>query len=242
MKKGFVSFFIIIGMFVLIAFSLVMVFSSELKTALSGAQDLEGKAAHNFITTCLGDRAEDGLRLLGAQDAHINVDQAHYDDQGTKIVYYNNTTEFPDLDDVKQELTEFVKTYLPVCADDYMKASTDNITLKNATLDIYFGTQTTTIEIRDIFLKKNDWLEEESFNIHMQLPVRYRTVHTIADAILESRKRYPYLTEYIQELQNYTGIDIAWARLDDYDLYLIEDSMSEVDYDKYLFTLLIQVA
>ncbi len=157
-------------------------------------------------------------------------------DQNAKISYYNQDIKFPEITSMQSELVQYISEYIPICIDSYNNASNENITLEDFSVNVYFGIETTNIELKKVFVKKEKWYEKEPTDFFIEIPVRFKLIHTISDAIYKSKTSY--LTEYIPEMKQYENVEIIWTKLDGYDLFLIKDPMSRLDNQDYLFSLL----
>ncbi|MCF7862276.1 hypothetical protein K9M79_08630 [Candidatus Woesearchaeota archaeon] len=238
-RHGAVSYYIILGIVILFVAMFLVFTNSTLMEGFAKLLNIDTKPSHNYVQECITDRAKDGLRLFATHGSTITDPMIFLEDQGTKIKYYSSSDQYPTMDKVKEEYQKYLSEYLPVCIRRYNNLSINKLAMDTYSIDVFFGLDETHIELRNIFNQEEGTVNKKAPDISIELPVRYMVVHNIAAAIKESRETSGY-TEYIRQLKDYNGINVTWTRLDGYDLYLIEDSKSEINDEVFKYTLLIK--
>jgi hypothetical protein len=237
-KQGALSYYMIAGIIILLASTFLIFTNSSLMEGFVKLLSIDTKPSHNYVETCITDKAKAGLKILAVQGAIIKQPVVFLNDHETKIKYYSNSTPFPDLKEVEEEYEAYVTEAVPGCIMGYNNISVNKLALNSYSIDVFFGIDQTHIEVRNVFNQKETSVKKKAPDISIEIPVRYMMIHKIAAAIKESRSD-TLQTKYIPELKSFEGINVTWTRLDGYDLYLIEDSKSNINKETYRFTLLI---
>src|SRR3989344_4137194 len=87
-RKGQVTVFIFIGIFILVILGVFIYFRSELlvrttqKTNLGVSEQF--RPVQQYYENCLADAAVDGINLVGSQGGYLNIDE---DNSGRDVVY-----------------------------------------------------------------------------------------------------------------------------------------------------------
>lgn len=160
MKKAQITIFLVIGLVLLIMFSIIYYAA----TKLDGLPLIGDKFSpvESYIQQCFGQVAEDGLNLAGLQGGHIYLESEYIITPYQKISY-----ELPENDFIQQELDRFIEQGVSKCFNftqfdqrGYAITVTGNAT---STANIYDDTVVFSLDIPITITKSADTKTLNSF-------------------------------------------------------------------------------
>ncbi|MAG72984.1 hypothetical protein CL620_01605 [archaeon] len=214
-KKGQVTLFIILGIVILLAVVLVIIFRTEITTTKPGevVPTTTGQV-EAVITACIEEIGEDALFKVGLQGGYIDVPDHILNDKSkhlelaptivTPYWAYWQTTDIPSLDFIKEQLDDDVEQHLASCVFDPDKflgifdivergpvlADTE-ITSSGVEFNVEWN-----VEIRNA---KGE-VVSEVLNHKAESPVKLKDAYTMARRIVEVEMRDLKLEDITQDL------------------------------------------
>jgi len=230
MKKGQISVFIIIGLFVLaIAGFLIFLFPNiRIETRYTTINDLV-----IFVEDCIDSVTKFGLYKIGMQGGPIYLLNNFYDDGFFSIAYaYNEKKTFISLDEIERQLEFFINENLPACISDFaaFKERGFKIEYGKPIADATFARDDVFVELEfplNITKGETSW-KLEKFNANV--PIKIKRIHSGIDAFVSDFEDR-YNLSYLRELNS----NVYIVPSDNTDLFVDESLDSRMFSENYLF-------
>ncbi len=214
-KRGQLTIFIILGVVLLIASALI-IYVQRQQTQFRPIITVPRPAApvYDFVTSCISQVAEEGLRIQGLQGGYISIPNdiarnptayLSADNAGMfKMPYwfFEGQDRTPSLEQMQQELSKYVQDNLPVCIDNF-SSFTDRFKIT-----VRSQIKATTIVAPTEAIIKLDWIvdvtgadvtttlkEFASF-----LPVRLKEIWDLANRTMAQENKQTFFENFTIDL------------------------------------------
>ncbi|MAG61027.1 hypothetical protein CL619_04530 [archaeon] len=117
MKRGQITIFIVIGMIVLVAASLLFFTFSEEKKIQPQAKIISTSAITSLVEKCIGSTAQEGIFENSRQGGYFVLPEHSTTDLFEDIPYFVNLSKFPGDKVLANELGLYIDTLLDFCLD-----------------------------------------------------------------------------------------------------------------------------
>ena len=119
-KRGQTTVFIVIGV-VIVLIALLVVYLDSKKIIGKRGDDFNTNPVSTFIESCLETNLKAGVNYVGLQGGYYNepVISKYYSYYNIPYYWYNNQSHVPEISVIEQEISEYVKNYLPSCINDF---------------------------------------------------------------------------------------------------------------------------
>ena len=208
MKRGQVTIFIIIGLIMVISAGLFFYFRSSMASEAELVQP-EVVPVRNFVESCIGAVARNGLNILGANGGYITFpkeienDPLSYLSTGPLNAFknpywwYKGISRIPTLESMQEQLNTYIASEIPNCIADFGELQKDyNI---EAGKKAEAQTEITDNDIRitmtyplTIRSKTNDTQIKLS-RYNTRIPVRLKKTYELAKSIMEQENQDSFL-------------------------------------------------
>ena len=155
MKRGQITIFIVIGMIVLVAASLLFFTFSEEKKIQPQAKIISTSAITSLVEKCIGSTAQEGIFENSRQGGYFVLPEHSTTDLFEDVPYFVNLSNFPEDKILAKELGSYIDTVLDFCLDFS--------TFEKRGYNISSGTP-----VSKVSLNQND------FNIDTNLPIKIK--------------------------------------------------------------------
>ncbi len=214
-KKGQVTIFIILGILLLLALTLVIFFRKEIITFRpEEIIPTEKGKVENFITSCIEQSGDEALRLVGLQAGYINVPSDILNDNTARLQIspmhvvpywaHGQAVRIPSLQDIKWEIDRYLEKHVREClfSLEPFQETYDLIEKSDLTAD------TEIVESKVIFnlhwdveiRSKGGEIITEVIDHLAESPVKLRDVYTVARTIVEKELDTLKLEDITQDL------------------------------------------
>ena len=209
MKKAQVSQFMLIGIILLLAVSVVIyIQENSLLFRPSVVMPANVRPVAEFIEECIEERGTEALIIAGQQSGYINLPDfiafnpaAYIPYGGMKLPYwyYNGQNIFPTLEKIGEELSTYLDTSILTCIDDL------NAFKKEFNIDVIKQPETTTIigskDVRfnvEYFVKLEDKRNKTNTNLaefSKVIPIALGDVHEFAVELLNKENEQMFFEQ-----------------------------------------------
>lgn len=198
-KRGQVTLFIILGILLLIALALVIIFRREI-TVFNPERVIPPEVASlvTFGDNCLQQISQDGLNLLAAQGGYIylpdeiaNNPLSHVD-AGLKIPYWQYLTQnrIPSLPLMQAQLSRYIEEHFNDCLDNFapFQQEYDIIVLGQPSVTVTFNDKNTLFKaIYPLEIRSKDGTKITDVNEFLATsPIKLKRVYDVARKIMET--------------------------------------------------------
>ncbi len=237
-KRGQVSLFIIVGIILVLAVSLLyFVLAPDSDPGVVTAADMA--PIRNYIDLCAKSSAEDAVRLLGLQGGYINVPSPYFESVYTDIAYwyYTGDDTYPTLEKMEQELSGYMNENLLDCIDDLRVFSDMGYAFSFGEISTQASIGQNNVEFNINYpitvIKDNRRTEISTF--YQNIPVRLGYIYDISREIVSGHVEDP---DWI-DVSYLLGLDIT-PRIYPYEgsrlVYSLRDNVTITDFQlEYLF-------
>jgi len=202
-KYAQISIFALMGLVILIAFSIFFYIRSErISPEIEKAAEFpfEFAPVKNYVESCIENVGKDGIEFIGKRGGYFELPNYNYQDQFIKTAYYfyEDRSYFPKLEILQNSISGYINSELLFCLDG----------LKNIT-------QTKNIDYK---IEKIDTLIiEDSVIINAQIPTIYRL-----DDVTYENKQYRVSIDRnkLYDIYNFTEYIVSKQLEDKYSLCL----------------------
>ncbi len=232
-KRGQITLFIVIGILLIIAVVLIIVYEEQITLSQILPDTLfpqKTGTIENFVESCADNVVRDGMALLGAQGGYIWLpatienNPLSYVDTGLKVPYWHYHTEsrIPTLEIMEAHLSRYVNENLRGCLDNFaafkdqydIVEKGDVITETSINDDVVLFSIMYPFDVIDKDGKKVTELEK----FHVESDVKLKRVFEVAEAIMQREAvdmKFEKITVDLLALDPdipLTGIDFTCSR------------------------------
>jgi hypothetical protein len=195
-KRGQVSIFAILGIILVLAVALIIVFQEEITTFLpERIFPSQTSAVERFIEGCVENVAQDGLFLLGAQGGYvwlppdINDNPRATVDLGLRVPLweYRGENRIPTLHGMETQLGRYVDENLRECLGDLSEFAEVDIVEKGeliTTVDITDQLVLFTVDFPLDIKNKEGTIIKEITSFQTDIDFKLKRMHEVAEAIM----------------------------------------------------------
>jgi hypothetical protein len=206
-KRGSVSIFIIVGLVLLVAVSLIYVIASGIVVPPWGK---DSASVRKYTEECMNTITAQGISVMEIQGGYIGlptrlVATDAYIDMGYKIPYwYHHARDYrPTIRMMEVELSNYVQKNLPLCLDNYSAFKGLRITADgNMTVDASIGEHEVSVRLNyPLIIQEagSDRLETlERFG--KDIPSNIGTMHLLASELNNYENTEGFLENYTDEM------------------------------------------
>lgn len=246
MRKGQITFFVMVGLILavlLVSFFMFKESVVEQASKLGITKGLviteEAQQVKSDTTSCMKNLVQDSLILLGLQGGYLNlknvphgqipIDYIGYD--GTAYLYYEGKNRMPSLTHIQTELANSLIEDAVTCEKEYKG------------IDVTYGRVIPKIKIEEDKLKFDinwaiDVQKEETKstikNLRFETPVRLGKIRDVVNKIANEQTNEICLS-CLAEIGFENNIFIDIDQIDGDIFYLITDEKSKIDNENYMF-------
>jgi hypothetical protein len=201
-KRGQLTLFIVLGIVLVISFSVFFYIINYSKESTIGLEveetfDRDIKDVKFFVETCLDSNIRTGLDMLGKQGGYIEFPEnfPFQETSGTYIpLHYNEgTVSLPTVEDMEDFLTDYIGHNLGLCINDFVLFE-DRFDFSNTEIDVNISISesgnTVIIEFnQNVIIKGRDTIFKLS-DLNKDVPVKLRKIHEFAEKVIEAYEEY----------------------------------------------------
>jgi hypothetical protein len=210
-KGGQVALFVIVALLIVVAAVIVVLQRDKIIDTFNQAARKEISSIDGNIRDCLKETAQDGIYAIGLQGGWPFPSENSFETNISKIAfaYYEGKNTLPSIETMQNQLSIYVKTFLPACA---------NFT-KFADFDVAEGSLSVKSQIRQDYVLLNiSWpitiiKGEKKWQLEkydVKIPVRLGLIYNITDTIVKKEIADPGRIDlgYFIDVYKNTGIYI----------------------------------
>lgn len=138
-KKAQISVFIIIGIVIIIALvAYFAVTNKSISPQAAQKMSLQSKSINSFVQSCLTQKSEEAVFILGLQGGQIfftgpNID---YDDESIAFGSYDGQDILPSVSEEEMQIEYYVKTSLPSCIQNFSEFRTQGLEISDGNISV----------------------------------------------------------------------------------------------------------
>jgi hypothetical protein len=125
-KKAQISFFIVIGIVLILLIAFFYILAEGLPKGLRSEEYNVQSIAEN----CLKQVSQDSIIVFGKQGGKIELEQPYFEPLQTSYLLLNGTNRVPTIEQAEQELAVYVEQNLNLCIKDFDALKSQGITVK----------------------------------------------------------------------------------------------------------------
>lgn len=227
-KKGQVTIFIIIGILLLLALTLLIFLRKEIITFKpEEIIPTEKGKVENFITSCIEQAGNEALQRVGLQGGYIEVPSEVARDNTARLQIspmhmvpywaYGKNVRIPSLQEIKEEIDSYLEEHVREClfSTEVFQESYDLIEKSEVTADTKIGDKVIfnlhwDVEIRS----KNGEVIAEVIDHIGESPVKLKDVYAVARTVVEKELETLKLEDITQDLIALEHPDVPVAGLE----------------------------
>ncbi len=209
-KRGMISVFIIIGLFILLIITLVYSFYQGIIPAPSFLPK-RSDAVTTFTESCIEGIARNGLEIMSVQGGYINIPDNlrlsnSYISMGFKVPYwyYRGRDMMPSVQQMDQELGVYVTENLPDCIDDFRAfPEYEIVPLSNISTDAQIGDRDVSIKTNYRLRVRHPGAQDEYVYIDdysVDFKSGFGKTYKLAKELMEYENSQGFLENYTDEM------------------------------------------
>jgi len=248
MKRGQITFFVILGLVILSLIVLMFVFKEEVLEQASKVGIVKGvvmseeaKKLRLELTSCMEGVAQSSLTQLGLQGGYLDLENVPYTTSakevdvlgydGTAYLYYKGQNKVPSLRQIQSQLTKDLTEASKFCKKDYEEFDT---TYGRVIPKISLAEDKIKFDIAWVIeIQKGD-TKSLIRDMKFEFPVRLGRVRNVANEIVSEQEDGICLS-CLAEIGYENDVEITIENVDGDIFYLITDDNSKINYRSYLF-------
>lgn len=240
-KRGQITLFIILGIFLVTIIVLTVYFRTSLlkegETELQKqlAMPAEIREVRNQIQNCLEIVSEEGLIFLGLQGGYINtlMQSVYMDNFAIGYGYVDNEITLPSMEEIQLELGDYINQEIVECftPEDYPSLEIKEY-VPNTLVEFTENKVILSTEYRlDVSKDTDTYIIETPYNVDYD--VRFKKIYQVSEKILQQIVTNPDTAD-IQSLLE-LGMDINVYQVYDDVVYEVIDDLSNVNGEEFYF-------
>jgi hypothetical protein len=231
-KKSQISIYIIIGILILIVFSIYIALKNknEFKPTLIIPDNV--RPIKNYLDRCIYDLSKEGIIIQGKQGGFIEIPNQILFQHGSYISlgqggvikiplwYYNGENRMPTLNYMRAELEKYISEGLDSCIDNLNLFENFIVYNGSAKVDVVYGEKDVFVTVKLPLIIRNlmETQETRINDFYAVIPVRMRNVYSLAENIYIAEYSKLFLENLTIELMAsdfrfpFTGMDVECGR------------------------------
>ena len=247
-KRGQITLFIMLGVVLVILFSIFFYVINYSKESTIGLEVEETfgrdiKDINLFVETCFDSKVKSGLDLLGKQGGYIkspnNVNFIRTSETELPLHYDEETISLPILGDMEIELSRYIEHDILLCINDFRFFEEIGFEISDAEIDTEVDISDNSVYIKldypvKIKDKANNIVTLTPFN--KNIPIKLKKMHEFAQVVVSKALEYDQSHELLPDLNINSYIDDFELVLDYYPigfqtiLWQVEGRLGENPY------------
>ncbi|MEM4267592.1 MAG: hypothetical protein QXK37_02045 [Candidatus Woesearchaeota archaeon] len=223
-KSGQVSLFLVLGLMILMVLGFFLIGLKEFR--LNSANT--GSTIHDYVEQCVRKSAERGLYIIGRQGGWIKINAPFENMRYGNIsyAYTNKTISLPPLRSIQAEHELFVERETLICLGSFPNKDAFFESIGIPIAHTKFTEKSVVVDVEmDVIAKiANGRRQFNDFSV--TIPVRFKSVHTLANAIAERKKFFPSYVDLT--LLGMQDIDVDVLSYGRYEVYVLTDKESSL--------------
>jgi len=221
-KRGQITIFIIIAIFLIAAIILFFVFRDSIKI---GGIPKDIEPIYNDFSTCLEDSSYQGLREIALHGGYYNVpfeSSIIYFD-GTIPYYYLDSRDYvPSINTIEKEIAEYISENLKNCfyLEEY-KTQGFRISVGDFSTSAKINEKNTKITMIDTLAIRKEGDTELFKNIELKIDYNIKKLHEVSKKIVESYSKKPgaICLTCLEELSEDYNVNIEATPINDVSVF-----------------------
>lgn len=247
MAKGQISFFIIIGLVILIAAGFMFYYVGRSSDAEPEVRGMDSGTIQSFVDSCLTTTTDNGIRYNGLQGGYFNAPEDKIKNLGYDVPIYHHYVEgdlMPTIETIQDQLSLYIGDRLDRCLNDFT-------VFRNQGYVITAGDRSITSQIRasDVYVTMNYPLDVRlgdetamisTYSATVEAPIKevYTNVRRYITKQVDTPNEEP-LSYLMQLSYEYNFVFENVFREDTY-VYAIVKDFATPDKGKYVFAFAIE--
>jgi len=194
-KKGQVTIFIIVGIVLLIAFSLIFFLKVKITSSVEDTFRTNTESIEYYIKNCIKISAEESIMYTASQGGYANTKEPLYNFYWREIPYYmyENENTMPSKQTIEEEISRYIDYRLPLCLSNLT-----NFEEQGYDIEIGEPESKTIIALNDVFtevnypieIKKGDFIKRLG-RFNTKIPVRLGKIYDVIYNLTEEQVADP---------------------------------------------------
>ncbi len=239
-KKGQITIFIIMGFIILVIVGASIYINqipkeNDVEIEKKTSFQLQTESVKSFVDSCLKQVGSMALFKLGVHGAYIELEGDFFStlNYDTSYLYYNGNNYLPSLDNIKNQISNYVDENIIDCTNFsiYDSLEIEYGELETSTM---IGQSHVSLTLNWPLTIKQLESSREISDFSVDIPVRFMNIYNTVKNVIDGTQKHPGIVDAFLLLdQDVSHIDYTY--FDDTIVYLITDNESKLEGHPYYF-------